>query len=517
LNEMYIGSKQAQGNPPAEQAFLAFLDKLEHQLEEVDRACADAQWRKFFGRMNKDELSRLEATRSTLLLKDCARATLNRWRSRLHTSSLERRVELLSRRLRWAGVESRPEIYQLRNRIDHAIVAFLPRINGVPFSRADRIAILRRHPDRARRREAWLAMAPLAVQNEAQVRELMRRRQRLARELGYASFVSWALDTIGLSRKWVEDLFDELRRLTEAPYRAWLTEAARGLALRDGLRPWDLAFAAEQLGLLPDAAFPAHGLLQAVQAVADGLGLSEEAAGVRVDVVRIPYSGLCYAVHPPDDVRILLNPRDGHIYYGTLFHEFGHAVHYRCMRPMSPVLRWESPPFNEAMACIWERLVWEKDWLTIHGGITSTQFMSCRQLWIGRMLYRLRALLAQATFEYRAYEDLDGNLLALLRDTYAEHLCVPYDQTPGWADGPFWTSHPVYLQNYVIAEVVASQTIAALRQQFGRLIGEPRVGTWLRRNYYAPGASLSWATKVDQATGAPLDSASLIADLTHHG
>jgi peptidyl-dipeptidase A len=246
------------------------------------------------------------------------------------------------------------------------------------------------------------------------------------------------------------------------------------------------------------------------------LGLGEAAAGVRVDLVDVPYGALCYAVRPPDDVRILLSPRDGHAYYGVLFHEFGHAIYQRCLRPLSPLLRRESSPFDEAMACVWERLASDPDWLVDQGGITPGQAAAYRRHWARRLVYRLRVFMAQATFEYRAYQDRayrGGDLMALLQDIYAEHLGVPYDQAPGWADRPFWTSHPIYMQNYVIAETIASQTLAALGCRFDRLIGQPQVGVWLIENYYAPGASSPWADKVARATGAPLGAAPLLADL----
>lgn len=513
---MRMDSGQALKMPTVEMALRLALDELESRLEEADISYADAQWRRHFNRTGQDELHQLEAARSTVLLDERAWETLDHWERRLRDQSLARRAVLLTRRFRWAQIESRPEVYELRNRIDQTILTFRPHETrvGKPISRTDRAEILRQHPDRARRRDAWLAMAPLAAQIEADVRELMRRRENLARELGYEGFVSWALDVRGLSCQWVIDLLEELRRLTDAPYRGWLIEAARRLSVQDGLRPWDLAFAAESTALLPDVAFPRDGLLQAVQGVAEGLGLGPEAAGVQVDVVDIPYAALCYAVHPPADVRILLNPRDGYACYRVLFHEFGHALHQRCLQPMSPALRNESPPFNEAMACLWERLASEPDWLIEHSGVALEHGPALRRLWAGRTLYRLRALLAQAAFESRAYQDPDGDLLFLFRDTLSEYLQVPFDEAAGWADSPFWTSHPIYVQNYVIAEIVASQTLVALKRHFGRLIGEPQVGAWLVENYYALGGGLAWTDKVVRATGVPLSSADLIAELT---
>jgi peptidyl-dipeptidase A len=503
--------------PAVEAAFQVALDDWENQLDEVEVAYADAQWRRHFDFSAGDDLSQLETERSKLLLGARMREVLRHWESRPRDPLLARRVELLLRRLRWAEVESQPQVFRLRNRIDQALLNFRPQIASVTSSRVDRSEILRRHPDRDRRREAWFAMAPLTTQIEADVRRLMRRRQELAQAQGYDGFVSWALGAVGLDRAWVDAFFVKLRQLTEAPYQAWLVEAAQRLKLVDGLRPWDLPFVAEQEMSLPEIAFPSDRALPAVRAVAEGLGLGEAFAGVQVAVADIPHAALCYAVRPPDDVRVVISPRDGRVHYDVLFHEFGHALHWRSLRPPSPVLRRESPPFNEGMACLWARLVSEPEWLLKWGNIGSVQAVSYRRAWVKRAIYRLRVRMAQATFEYRAYDALDGDLSALYRGVLSEYLGVPFDQAPGWADSPFWTSHPVYFQNYVIGEAMASQILVTLRQLFNRLIGEPRLGAWLTEHFYVPGAALSWATKISRATGSPLNTNGLATDLNLTG
>jgi hypothetical protein len=466
------------------------LDELEKCLEGVDEAYADCQWRTHFGQTNGSELERLEATRSALLLSGQIRELWRRCEGWPFDPLLARRATLLSRRVRWAEIESSPQVYRLRNRIDRAIISFHPQIAAASVSRVERSAVLRRHPDRNRRREAWLATKPLASHIEADLRQLLRQRQNLAWRHGYDDFVSWALDMSGLSHPWIEGFFDELRRLTDAPYRAWLAEVSGRLALPDGLRPWDLAFAAEQGLSLPEGAFPRDGALKAVKAVAKGLGLEEAAEGVWVGVADIPYAALCYGVRPPQDVRVLLGRRNGRAHYDVLFHEFGHALHWRSLRPMSPVMRWESPPFNEAMASLWERLVFEPEWL-LDGRVAPDQVT-----------------------EFQAYQALDGgDLTALFRDIHEEHLGVPYDEIPGWAHNPFWTSHPVYVQNYVIGEAVASQILAALRRRFGRLIDNPQVGAWLAEHCYASGALVPWTDRILRVTGALLGNSDLAADL----
>jgi hypothetical protein len=504
---------EALKTPAVETAIRLAIDEWERRLEEADGAYADTQWRSHLGYANGNELGRMEAARADVLLDERTRGILRRWEGKVRDPLLARRVALLLQRSRHAEIESQRQIYGLRNRIDRTIISFHPRILGRSCSRVERSEILRRHPDRDRRREAWMAMAPLAAEIEDGVRQLMHRRQHLARKQGYDGFVAWALDRIGLSREGVEALFEELRCATDAPYCDWLVEVEQRLAVRYGLRPWDLAYAAEQALSLPEKSFPRGGSLAAVRAVAEGLGLGDAVAGVQVQVADIPYGALCYAVHPPDDVRILVSRRGGQGRYDVLFHEFGHAIHWRSLRPASWTLRWDAPPFNEAMACLWERLASEPDWLVEYERVLPQQVVEYRQQWVKRHVYRLRMLMARTMFEYRAYEALDSDLSALFQDVFAEYLGVPYDEALGWADSPFWTSHPVYLQNYVIGEAVASQTLAALRRHHGRLIGEPQVGAWLVEHYYAAGASLAWMEKVALATGVPLGTPDLVADL----
>jgi peptidyl-dipeptidase A len=492
------------------------LDELEYRLEKVDAAYAEAQWQRHLGALDQDRLRRREAALADLLLNDQLALMLEGIRERADDSLRARRAELLLRRLDRAAIESHPRIRRLRNRIDEIIVAFQPRVGGQPSSRVVRSQILRQDPDPRRRREAWLAMAPLSEQIEAEVRLLLHRRAALARDLGYEDYVAWGLDTAGLERGWVNSFLERLERATDAPYRVWLESATRRLGGAGEVQPWDLPYLAEGPAGLPVSMFSREGLLPAVQRVAAGLGLGDAAAGVRVDAAELPYAALCYAIRPPDDVRILINPRDGRPHYDLLFHEFGHALHWRCLDPLPPVLRRDAPPFTEGMAFLWEWLVAEPDWLLGREGCDGfglEQVAAARQRWSERTLYRVRLLLARARFEFQAYAAPGGDLLGIFQQIHEKHLGVPFDALRGWATDPYWTSHPVYWQNYLVGQAIASQSLNALRHQFGRLLDRPAVGGWLRRYYYGPGATLPWQEKVRQATGSALGVTAFLKDL----
>jgi len=492
------------------------LDELESQLEVSDAAYAHAQWRRHFGLSDPDELSELASTRTSILADDQARATLRRWENRLDDPILARRVTMLLRRAQWDDVEFHPQVVRLRNRIDAVNARHRFRVNGFFLTRGERLALLRQDASCERRRQAWLSTRGASDLVEGDVRQLLRLRQRLVRSQGFESYPAWAMNAMGLDPLWIEALFAELRRSTEHDYRDWLSEAARVLKPLDGLRPWDLTFFAERAMALPEWAFPRHDAVAAAMATARVMGLGHTSKRVRVDMAALPHTALCYAIHPPRDVRIIVDSRDGFAHYATVFHEFGHALHWRSLRPESPVLRHEPAPFNESMACLWARFVYEPDWLLARGALVQDQVPQYRRASARRSIFRLRWHMAQATFERMAYESPDGDLNGLWCDVFGQFLGVPCDPAPGWAHSLFWSSHPVYVQNYVIGELVASQTLKELRYQFGSLDGK-EVGAWLTTHYFEPGASVPWRDKVVNATGAALSADALLAELSAGG
>ena len=489
------------------------LDDLESRLQVSDAAYAHAQWRQHFGCTGANGLSKLVRTRTAILADAKTRTALRQWENRLDDPILSRRVTMLLRRARWDDVEYHPQVIQLRNRIDTVNTTYRLRVNGSFLTRSERLATLRRHSSRERRRQAWFSTRSVSDLIEGDVRQLLRLRQRLARAQGFDSYPAWAMNVMGLDSVWIKTLFSELRKSTEREYRDWLRETARILKPLDGLHPWDLTFAVERAMAFPELAFPRDGSVLAAQATAELIGLGDTGKRVRVDTVQLPYPALCYAIHPPDDVRILVDSRDGYAHYAAVFHEFGHALHWRHLRAESPVLRRESAPFNESMACLWARFVSEPDWLLARGAIRRDQVAGFRRASARRSSLRLRRLVAQATFERMAYDSPDGDLEGLWCDVFGEFLGVPCDQTPGWAHSLYWSSHPVYVQNYVIGEVVASHTLKALRRQFGGLQSK-EVGAWLTAHYYEPGASVPWRAKVLKATGADLSSDALLTELS---
>jgi peptidyl-dipeptidase A len=116
-------------------------------------------------------------------------------------------------------------------------------------------------------------------------------------------------------------------------------------------------------------------------------------------------------------------------------------------------------------------------------------------------------VLVMTTFERALYADPDRDLDTLWWDLVEQHQLVrrpPGRHAPDWAAKIHLAAAPVYYQNYLYGEMVASQLQATLQDRFGGLVDRPEAGRFLVDDFFAPGASRRWDQLVADATGEPL-------------
>lgn len=158
--------------------------------------------------------------------------------------------------------------------------------------------------------------------------------QRLARELGYPSYVA---------------LSEESRRVQLRPF---MVEGYRFLQATDGLfRQLMAEVSQRELGLPVSQVrrsdlsrlfkaprlerfFPSELTVPAFKAFLSGMGIDfKTVAGteIRVDDSKNPlkeFRAECWGIRVPSDVRINVKPNPGLDNVGTFFHEGGHAIHF---------------------------------------------------------------------------------------------------------------------------------------------------------------------------------------------
>jgi peptidyl-dipeptidase A len=489
----------------------SFLDDLESRLEEIEVEKGETLWKKYT-REPSGDLDEIERKRSEIILKDEYLATVKKWKPKTRDAHLKTRLRVLEKLLLREHVEAKPDVFGLRNRINEDHIAFKPVVLGKPMQRSDVYEMLRKNADRAKRKLAWESFSKLARKIEEDVRQLIKLRNAHISESRYGPYDAYVLAQNMIDKAELLKLYDELCDLSRPFLSSVLDDVKQSLKIEE-LQPWDISYIIDQFVKPPDAHFPRNRILQKAKDLARSFGFVPEELPILIKQTDIPFGGLCFGIRIPTDMRILSNPRDGHRFYSTFFHEYGHALHGCFIDQGSFALKDEVGCFCEGMACIMEHFASDADWLRENTSVPKAEIRRFVKANKTSRLLRLRNLVALSTFEFQAYDHPDQDLNRLWSETRSKYLFVQENETPQWASQSIFTTHPIYFQNYIIADLITAQTIAHLKNSHGTLLDNPEVSKFLIGSYYAPGASVDWQEKIEKATGSKLSAKPLIQQL----
>ena len=193
----------------------------------------------------------------------------------------------------------------------------------------------------------------------------------------------------------------------------------------------------------------------------------------------------------------------------TSLHEFGHAVYNAGIDPELPwLLREAAHTFiTEAVAMYFGRLARSKHWLRNEVQVKPELAERSGDLLAEAQMVFVRWALVVANFERAMYADPNQDLNALWW-SYVERL-QGLRRPEGW-NGPDWASkvhvacYPAYYQNYILAELLASQFSVSMSEQG---VSEEKGGSDLGvffKDLFAAGRMHRWDACVELRTGARL-------------
>jgi hypothetical protein len=489
------------------------IKSMDAELETFDRAYEEGRWLKNQGLLTASNQFDLEVRRAKILLDHKIQDIVDGFMNSAEDPIFRRVLVVLDRLIKYSKVESNQSVYQVRSKIEQAIVNYPITIAGKKATRTEARQILRTEKDPGLRLHALHCFDGLSRLVESDLKELVLRRNSIAKDMGYDHFGVLGLDVQGLSRPQLKEWFDAIIQKTDSMYSSFLIDSAEKLK-QPRLQPQDLSYALTRFKTLPDTYFTSDKLIESIEWLADQLKLSEAVSRVRIDFVDIPFQGLCVTIHVPDVIRILINPSDGHSYYSTFFHEIGHAMHSSHITQPYHLLRDEVGPFCEGMAETMARFVDDPEWLLKWGKIPEETVKLNKYVWRYNEMYEMRRLISLADFEWLMYATPEADMQDVYQSTRMENLKIPSQETLAWADNSYWSSYPFYAQNYLVAEMIASQTHFTLRKLFGHAI-QPDSSAWLAQNYWNVGGSVEWGEKIRRSTGAVLSPDELILEMTN--
>jgi peptidyl-dipeptidase A len=444
----------------------------------------------------------------------------------IHDPLLRRQLEIC--RLSLTGNQmsetQRALLVELSSAVEGDFASFRPEVGRRRMSENEIEKILKSSSDEALRREAWMASKEIGGLVADRVREMARARNEVARQLGWADHFRLSLDLQELPEKWLFDVLDELDELTREPFRRWKGRLDDRLARRMGvaaIRPWHYADPFFQQ-LPPDGAVSLDAALQD----ADAAELARRTFGdwgIEMDGV-IERSDLypraakcqhafCLDVDRAGDVRILANIVPGERWVEVMLHESGHAAYDVSIdRRLPYLLRRPAHTFvTEAIALLSGRLVRDKMWLRDIARIptekTEKILPGLAHADAAQKCLFARWGLVMVHFERALYSDPESDLDSAWWELVHRFQFVeppPERKAPDWAAKIHTAVAPVYYQNYLLGELLASQIETTCRREAGGLVGKQEAGRLLEERIFKPGAAARWDEVVEQATGRAL-------------
>lgn len=492
------------------ESLVARLNTKEDQLEKLYADYWRADWEAAQGHGKASTATirsriRSAAMEPTLL----AALTAARFPDRV----LERRRELYLQECAADAVEGDAELARVVESISRQQSRIRFRVGNRRLTRAQLEERLATDADRVRRRAAWEAQAQTTAAFGGSVKQAIRLRNSLSLRHNGTGYVDASMARKGLSRAALLRWFDEFRTGTEAEYQSLLNRARQKLGV-EKVEPWDLDY---YLGTLSTdeerKLFSTEEAWNKIKKFALSLGIDFGGLPVEMKTANLAFGGATYPILYGREVKMLVNRDHGVRFTETLLHESGHALHYSLDQEPSFLLRaGYSEAFDEGLGQVMALMLYEPAIATSYFGITAAQAAAFRDRQRLRSLVELREYLADSLFELTAYDNPDQDLARAYNDIYAKHLGVDMHGREVWAYDPFYGTDPIYLQNYVLADMMARQVHRYLHDHFGDVWGV-EAGAFLKDKLYSRGGLFTLNEILEQSTGRGLTPQFLIAAL----
>ena len=486
--------------------------------DEIERALVVAKERYLKVYTNREEFKRLRAWKASGAQLSPIEA---RELKLIHDSFVPNQIEEAVLR----------DIVERETQIENLFNTFRADFEGANASDNQLRDILRSEKDISRRRAAWEASKQVGHEAAPQLLELVAIRNREAQTLGYRDYYSMMFELQELDETWVFALFDRLERLSDRAFTEMKSELDATLRRKYGVadaqsHPWlysdpffqefPAAGATESL----DDIFRNSNIEDLTRAHYNSIGLEIDDLLRRADLYEREgksQHAFCLDVDHEGDIRVLCNIRQNERWMSTMLHEFGHAVYDKYNDGALPYfLRTPAHILTtEAIAMLNGRMSKNPEWLTKVAGLSeadakrlsASAFKTLRS----EMLIFLRWAITLVRFERELYRD-PGQDLNRLWWEYVERyqkVTPPGDRNrPDWASKSHLSTSPVYYQNYVLGELMASQLLEHIYRNVVKAesyAGNPAAGQFLVEKVFKPGARYEWNEMLRRATGEELN------------
>ncbi len=428
----------------------------------------------------------------------------------------------------------RDEIILLSTKLDKKFATYRAKIDGKEVTLNDIDKILKTSVNSDERKKYWEASKEVGKILYPDLIKLVKLRNKAARIMGYKNYYIMALETSEQTEEEILEIFDELAKLTEKPFKRIKKEIDIKLAKKYGielpdLMPWHYEDPYFQEGVSIyninlDEIYKDKNLIDIANRFYKSIDINLDDVISKSDLYektgKNPHA-FEIMIGRNGDVRVLLNIKSDTRWMDTTLHELGHAAYSKYIsRKLPYVLRSESHIFiTEAIAMMFGRLAKNPFWIEKALGIkTFATDEKIKQLY--KSLQSSQLIFSRWTqvivrFERAMYYNPEQDLNSLwwkLKEKYQFVKKPEGRDAPDFAAKIHIISDPVYYHNYMLGEILASQLNHYIAKNiykdekkiFLPYYGEKKIGDFLIKQIFKKGTKYRWDKLIEKATGEEL-------------
>lgn len=470
----------------SESRLKTYLDEKEDAFERISISMGTAYWN-LYTKEGEDDLKTPKQCFAALFNDEDLISIVNRWYSRwdeMKDPVLKRRIEIWNNILTGAKVDLDEEVSALANRL-----------------------------------ETWLSSGdvsedkPSPEEMEKAALTLMRLRNDKAREQGFSDYPELILSITELTPDFFRSFVDTMERSTLAPLQNLLIKIKAEQNKQDiGISDLQ-ALMGRYLGLSSGPQIAKERILPLMQETVGNIGIPFDPLPLRFEERDMPagIGGQGFAVSIPEDFRVVVKPT---LPFNDRLHELGHGLQWMFTSAASPILKgyeWcrgnSCGAFDEGMAETMARFIKNPEWLKKYTGLSDEEFIDQKAKTQELLPVYIRYMLNMFMFEVEFYRDLDQDPGELVRRLQKRYLLIEDPpKKPKSLASMVYVSYPLYIQSYLIGDMISWQVHEALEYEFGQnYVFNPKVGDWLEKKLWGKGVLLPWRQRLEEATGRGLD------------
>jgi peptidyl-dipeptidase A len=423
----------------------------------------------------------------------------------------------------------------LASKIEQTFSTYRAEVNNKKLTDNEIDKVLENSTDLAELEATWKASKQIGQLVSKDVINLVKLRNKAAADLGYKNYHEMSLKLNELDPEFLDSLFDRLDELAREKFNEIKSEIDEFLSNRykiskEELMPWHYQDKFFQQGpsiynLDLDKYFEDKNIEKLTEDYFTGIGLDIKDMLAKSDLYEKEgkyQHAYCTQIDKEGDIRVLCNVKPNYKWMGTMLHEFGHAVYDKYVSPKLPwVLREHSHIFTtEAIAMLFGRLASNPNWLEEMINISEDEKKtiaeeSFKTLQMEQIIFS-RWVQVIYRFEKAMFENPDRDLNSLwweLAEKY-QGLKKPEGRNePDWASKIHIALYPVYYQNYMLGELLASQLYFYIKEkvlkddssEMASFVNKDDVGEYLKNLFFSYGALYKWDKLIKTSTGEDLN------------